>query len=205
MPVVSLFEGEDYAWGLWRIIEEEQALAKTSVDPVPITITNPQKRLEFLSARTLLKQLLLTWNEPFHGLIKDNAGKPFFIDHPYHLSLTHSYPFVAAIIHKTKNVGIDLEQPKEKLLRIAPRVLNPVELQNAGSDLMKHCVYWCAKETLIKIYGKRHLHLSNELAIQPFELKNEGSLIGNILAEDLNTSITLYYKVYDNFVIVLNT
>jgi phosphopantetheinyl transferase len=112
---------------------------------------------------------------------------------------------VAAIIDKNKSVGIDLEQPKDKLLRIAHRVLNVDELENAGHDVVKHCVYWCAKETLIKIYGKRHLVLAKDLAIEPFNLQKSGNLLGRILANDMSVTITLYYRVYDNFVVVLNT
>jgi phosphopantetheinyl transferase len=119
--------------------------------------------------------------------------------------LSHSYPYVAAIIHAKKIVGIDLEQPKEKLLRIAPRVLNDVELKDAGDDLTKHCIYWCGKETLIKIFGKRHLHLSKELSIEPFRLQKQGILIGKIIAPEMTDAFQLNYQVYDNFVLVLNS
>src|SRR5690606_11645385 len=111
---------------------------------------NPRKRLEFLAGRALIRALLREWNLPYPGLTKDAYGKPFLIGSPLHLSLSHSYPFVAAVLHRHKNVGIDLEQPKDKLLRIAPRVLCADELRNAGNDVVKHCVYWCAKEALVK-------------------------------------------------------
>jgi phosphopantetheinyl transferase len=101
-------------------------------------------------------------------------------------------------------VGIDLEQPKEKLLRIAPRILAPQELQDAGTDVVKHCVYWCAKETLIKIYGRKDLTLAHNLLVSPFELSQNGHLVGRILANDKETAIPLIYYVSDGFVVVIS-
>ena len=172
---------------------------------IPLNLTNPMKRLEFLAGRVLLQELLKGWDLEFTGLTKDDQGKPHFKNIHCHLSLSHSYPYVAAIIDRKKSVGIDLEQPKDKLLRIAPRVLSQEELKNAGSDIVKHCVYWCAKEALIKIYGKRHLTLAQHLLISPFSLQKEGNLTGRIIANNTVVSVPLYYRVYDNFVVALNT
>jgi phosphopantetheinyl transferase len=207
MPLENLHDHSDSAWALWKITEEEKFLANElhPFEQVPEGVSNPAKRLEFLAGRVLIKALLKKWDLPFEGLRKDDAGKPFFINHNIHLSLSHSYPYVAAMIDRQKSVGIDLEQPKEKLLRIGARVLNEEELKDAGNDVVKHCIYWCAKEALIKIYGKRHLILSKELAIRPFTLQKEGNLLGSIIADNSAVTIPLFYRVYDNFVVVLNT
>jgi hypothetical protein len=111
---------------------------------------------------------------------------------------------VAAILHRNKNVGIDLEQPKNKLLTIAPRVLAEEELNDAGTDIVKHCVYWCAKETLIKIHGEKDLILSKQLLVTPFALRKKGHIIGRIIANKSETAIPLHYIVYDNFVVVVS-
>lgn len=206
MPLERVYASGDPCWGLWRITEDETSLRQeVPGETIPASLTNPLKRLEFLAGRTLIKTLLKQWGLPFPGLIKDVNGKPFLAGSSICISLSHSYPFVAAILHKTKNVGIDLEQPKDKLLRIAPRILSEDELANAGSDVVKHCVYWCAKETLIKIYGKKDLIFSKNLLISPFDLQDKGHLIGRILASDSETAIPLEYIVADNFVVVVST
>jgi phosphopantetheinyl transferase len=205
MPLESLHNNSQSAWALWNIKEDEETLAaQIPFESIPESVKHPSKRLEFLAARVLIKALLKEWNTDYNGLRKDEEGKPFFVNHNFQVSLSHSYPYVAAIVHRHQSIGIDLEQPKEKLLHIAPRVLNPTELQDAGSDIIKHCVYWCAKETLIKVYGKRHLTLAKNLAIAPFLLQKEGNLIGSIIADNTTDTIPLYYQVYDNFVVVLN-
>jgi phosphopantetheinyl transferase len=111
---------------------------------------------------------------------------------------------VAAIIDHDKTVGIDLEQPKEKLLKIAPRILANEELADAGDDITKHCVYWCAKEALIKVYGKKDLTLAENLIISPFQLENEGNITGRIIVKNTITTIPLKYQVFESFVIVFN-
>jgi phosphopantetheinyl transferase len=162
------------------------------------------KRLEFLAGRALIRSLMETWDLKYLGVEKDYFGKPFLTGSKFHVSLSHSYPYVAAILHKTKNVGIDLEQPKDKLLRIAPRVLSADELQDAGQDVTKHCIYWCAKESLIKIYGKKDLVLARNLHIAPFQRHSSGHLVGRILANNTETAIPLSYLVSDKFVVVVS-
>lgn len=205
MPVDRIYSSEDSCWGLWKITEEETSLQNEVIgETVPSTLTNPLKRREFFAGRALLKALLHQWEIPYPGIEKDRFGKPFLAGSDVHISLSHSYPFVAAIIHRHKNVGIDLEQPKDKLLRIAPRILSPQELRNAGEDVVKHCVYWCAKEALIKIYGKKDLIFSRNLLISPFFLQQKGDLIGRIIADNTETAIPLEYLVSDDFVVVFS-
>ena len=205
MPVERTFTSEESLWALWKIEEDVATLSKAvaSEEP-PATVTNPLKRLEFLAGRALIRHLAERWNLTYRGVEKDVFGKPYLSGSTCHISLSHSYPYVAAILHKDKNVGIDLEQPKEKLLRIAPRVLAEDELLDAGEDVIKHCIYWCAKETLIKIYGKKDLVLARNLRIAPFSRQPEGHLIGRILAENTETAIPLTYLVSENFVLVLS-
>lgn len=205
MPVDRIFPTTDAVWGLWRIQEDESTLAaEVPNDVVSDQLTNPLKRLEFLSGRALIKSLLNSWELPYHGLKKDAFGKPFLVTSTVNISLTHSYPYVAAILHRSKNVGIDLEQPKKKLLRIAPRILAPDELDDAGEDIVKHCIYWCAKETLVKIHGKKDLIFSKNLLIEPFPMADSGLLVGRIVAKDIQTAIPLQYIVSGNFVVVVS-
>jgi phosphopantetheinyl transferase len=206
MPLENLHQGANSVWALWRIEEDEASLA-AEVSPyevTPLRITNPIKRLEFLAGRVIIKALLKTWGLKFYGLTKDEFGKPFLKEYTFQVSLSHSYPYVAAVIDRYSSVGIDLEQPKEKLLRIAHRVLDPIELDNAGDNIVKHCIYWCSKEALVKIHGKKDLIFAENLKITPFSIQKQGELIGRIIVNNNETAIPLHYYVYDNFVVVLN-
>jgi 4'-phosphopantetheinyl transferase EntD len=206
MPLEKLHHGPDRAWALWRIREtadELLALVK-GIDTIPPTVTNASKQLEHLAGRALMRSLMSSLGLTYRGLRKDEFGKPYAEGYGVHLSLSHSFPYVAAVVDRTKTVGIDLEQPKEKLLRIAPRVLSAAELADAGADPVKHCVIWCAKEAMIKIYGKKDLTLAQNLQVDPFELAQEGHILGRIIVKGIETRVPLQYFVNHEFVVALN-
>jgi 4'-phosphopantetheinyl transferase len=206
MPLEKIDSINSYTWGLWKINEEESILADevSSFEKISESITNSQKRLEWLAARVLAKRITEKLGLSFSGITKDEFGKPFLALHNYQLSLSHSYPYVAALLHPNNPVGIDLEQPKAKLLRIAPRILEAGELLNAGQDITKHCIYWCAKETLVKVHGRKDLTFAEHLKIDPFSLGKEGHLLGRIIVDGNETKVSLWYSVTENFVVVLS-
>ncbi|MBL0743228.1 4'-phosphopantetheinyl transferase family protein [Chryseolinea lacunae] len=206
MPLEKIVHEPGRAWGLWHITEHEQELSMRlgALERVPESLTHPNKRLEFWAGRVLVKEILESMKVSFRGIVKDDFGKPFPAGLDYHLSLSHSYPYVAALVDTKHSVGIDLEQPKEKLFRIAPRVFAPGELHDAGTDLTKHCVYWCAKEAMLKVYGKKDLVFAENLLVSPFSLEGEGDIHGKIIVEDQVRMIPLHYVVYPNFVVVFN-
>ena len=204
MPLEKIEIANDYSWALWRIGEDEEELAAQvkTFETVSEAVSNPMKRLEWYAGRVLVKLLLEKWDYTFRGVTKNEFGKPFPIACPYQLALSHSYPYVAALIDKHHSVGIDVEQPKTKLLKIAPRVLDAGELLDAGDDLTKHCIYWCAKESLIKVHGKKDLIFAENLKISPFQLEKEGDIIGRIIVPPMETIIPLHYLVTEKFILV---
>jgi 4'-phosphopantetheinyl transferase len=206
MPLEKIHTESQRTWGLWHIQENESEFLALmdSNETIPNSLTNPYKRLEHIAARTLVKTLMNSVNTPYRGIRKDEFGKPFPEGSDYQLSLSHSYPYVAALLDRRAPAGIDLEQFKPKLLKIASRVLSVDELRDAGNDLKKHCVYWCAKESLIKIHGKKDLVLAQNLQIEPFELRNEGFITGRIIVDGRETKVPLYYQVNEEFAVVLN-
>lgn len=205
MPLEKIVLEQDRALGLWLINEDEQTLVPFLLgEQIPESLTNPNKRLEWLCGRILVKVMLESMSLSYHGILKDEHGKPSVAGHHFQLSLSHSYPYVAAVIDKHQPVGIDLEQPKEKLLRIAPRVLHQDELKDAGTDLVKHCIYWCAKEALIKFYGKKDLTLAENLLITPFSREDAGEITGRIIVRNEVTIVPLCYAVHPNFIMVFN-
>ncbi len=203
MPLLKMNKvGKESTWALWFISENEQELTFIAMETCPEEIVSPLKRLEWLSGRALIKALLEKEGLEYQGIRKDEFGKPFLKEHNLHISISHSYPYVAIQIHKSESVGIDLEQPKDKLLKIAHRVLSPIELKDAGEDVIKHCVYWCAKEAMYKIYGKRGLHFENQLNVIPFQLQNSGSLKGAIHVNDFKSKVSLAYIIESEYVLV---
>lgn len=203
MPVLKFQSNRKQSgWAIWFITETEDELATISGESVDHTIVSNTKRLEWLAGRALLKTLVENCGLDFYGVEKDQFGKPLLKNLPHHISLTHSYPYVAAQLDPELEVGIDLEQPKQKLLSIATRVLSPEEQVDAGTDMVKHCVYWCAKEALYKSYGKRGLHFAQHLLVSPFTLQHTGVLHGKIEFESYFRELPLVYSIQPDYVLV---
>ncbi len=203
MPLVRTEKlDEESAWALWKIEESEEELAFMAMESSPEDVTALAKRKEFLAGRALIKTLVEFIGLEYTGLRKDEYGKPFLKDLPHMISLSHSTPYVAAQIHPQISVGIDIEQPKEKLLHVASRVLRDSEQEDAGTDMVKHCVYWSAKEALYKVHGKRGLSMAWQMHISPFELEKSGNLIGYLSPDSTPTAYRLGYLVEPDYVLV---
>ncbi|MBI1768852.1 MAG: 4'-phosphopantetheinyl transferase superfamily protein [Bacteroidetes bacterium] len=203
MPLREFHQhGPQSGRAVWHITENESQISSGIIGSVPEEIVNEKKRLEWLASRQLILTLCNHMGLRFFGIRKDGFGKPFLEKYPHHISLSHSFPFVAAQIDHDDPVGIDLEQPRNKLLNIAPRIMSPAELKDAGTDVIKHCVYWCAKETMFKIHGTGGLHFNNQLNVMPFHLQEEGTLIGVISESRKETRVELCYEVNPEFVLV---
>ena len=163
-----------------------------------------QKKLEWLAGRLTIQQLAEHSQLTYQGMSKNENGKPYLNKSKAEISLTHSYPYVAAILDPVEDVGIDLEQPTPKLLKIAHKFLNDEERRFAQDDLDKLCVCWCAKESLYKIYSKKGLVFRENLLIRPFELKATGTISGSIITHDFEKSYNLRYKLERDFVLTYN-
>lgn len=204
MPLRKFHQIESQSgWAVWHITENESQLSSGIIGSVPDEIMHEKKRMEWLAGRQLLVTLCNHLGLRYFGIRKDEFGKPFLEKYPHHISLSHSFPFVAAQIDYDHPVGIDLEQPREKLLTIAPRIMSHAELQDAGTDIVKHCVYWCAKEAMFKIHGSGGLFFANHLIIDAFQLQSNGTLAGTIFDTNTSQKVSMNYFVEKEYVLVV--
>jgi phosphopantetheinyl transferase len=205
MAIIQKETSNGRALGVWKIEEEEETLLAQTIglDTIPDKLRHPNRRLEFVAGRALVRQLMNDLGESFEGVTSNEHGKPMLKNSRCQVSITHSFPYVASLIDAGKPAGIDLEQVNYRLLKMAPRLFHISELRTAGRNPVKHTIIWSGKETLMKIYGKRDVVFSEHLRIDPFDLKREGGeLTGHILIEGAETDVPLSYRLFDNFVLV---
>lgn len=188
---------------LWKITESlEQLQGYLGTAKLPEEIHNPLKQMEWLAARICVKSICEQLTLKYTGVTKNNDGKPLLLNYPmFGLSITHSYPYVAAIISKRAEVGIDVEHPREKLLKLAPRFLSNEELADAGNQIQKICLYWCAKETLFKYYSKGNVVFKEELFIKPFNLQAQGLISGEIMKANTTNPVIMEYEIDTDYVL----
>jgi 4'-phosphopantetheinyl transferase len=131
--------------------------------------THPIKQLEWLASRTCVKYTVELLERNYQGIEKDEHNNPYLSEIQGFVSLSHTSNYAVAIVSLEEEVGIDIEKISDKLSRVAHKFLSEPERLHAGNDLFKMCVYWCAKESLYKWYGKKNLSFKENIHIEPFE------------------------------------
>jgi 4'-phosphopantetheinyl transferase len=210
MPLIKLEQiDQESAWGLWQINESSShlfsLLKPSDEDLKKINMINlDSKKAESMACRLTVKEILNQWGIEYFGLGSDENGKPSLIKANFHVSLSHTKKYAAAIISKQSHVAIDLEMIQPKIMAVAPRILNENELKDAGEDLAKLCIYWCCKEVIYKSYSERKINFKKAICIQPFLLKDMGECRGELKLLDDILSFNIKYFLYDNYIIAYN-
>ncbi|MCD0487024.1 4'-phosphopantetheinyl transferase superfamily protein [Pedobacter sp. MC2016-14] len=179
MPVVFNKNIDNHTiLSVWKIEESEELLLaglqlKQHELDYLASLNNGKRMLHWLSTRLLLRTMLNTAD--YIDCRMDEHGKPYLVNSPLKISLSHSYDYAAVMIGQ-EDVGVDIEQVKTKIHRIQQKFLSPPELAlpNVKDNTQGLYACWCAKEAVYKWYGKKGLEFKRDIHIQEFELSNEG-------------------------------
>jgi phosphopantetheinyl transferase len=169
MPLLQTLEHNDTHIAIWKITESEdffsQALGFGSEQK------HPKRRLEHLSGRFLLQ--LLVPGFPFERISIHPLGKPMLEDNSIWFSISHSFPYAAAIVSTQKSVGIDIQVYQEKILRLQSKFLSNAEQEITTEDMHRITLAWCAKEALFKYYGLGAVDFKADMPITSMDLHSE--------------------------------
>ncbi|MFC2104511.1 4'-phosphopantetheinyl transferase family protein [Bacteroidota bacterium] len=196
---------EDVEFGIWEITEDYDALRSDLIlDEKDIetveSFKNHKRKLEWLSVRTLLKNMLGKDGKIVYG----PERKPYLHNNSFNISISHSNNFTSILMSKKKRVGLDLEFMTSKILRIADKFLRPEELEHIIKDQELYHLYlhWCAKEALYKICDKVDINFVTNLSIEPFKPKEKGIITGTVNNSYMNEKFVLNYFTLKNYSIV---
>lgn len=132
-------------------------------------ISHPERKKEWGTARLAIQEALELLQIPYPGFFKDEHGKSQPMNGQGFVSLTHTRGYAAAIYHRELPVGIDLEQIREKILRIGTRFLAESELNFLHSQPAHYTMAWSAKESIFKCLGKKGVSLRDNILLEPFD------------------------------------
>ena len=167
MPqIFSKISNVDFQILVWKI---EEPLAFFETFPASWStpaIENPIKKLESTAVRHCLQQLSTEFETL--KLVQNDRNRPHFEESDWHISLTHSYPYVAATCSRKKRIGIDLEKPGRNIEKIAPRFLHAREWEKWKTQSNLLTLAWSAKESVYKAVGKPGLSFQKEIEISDF-------------------------------------
>lgn len=93
----------------------------------------------------------------YEPLVEHNEdGKPMI--EGYHISISHTLGYVAVILSRDYEVGVDIEYVSDRVNRISSRFLRDDEV---FADTTDKLIAWCAKETMYKLFSSEHLALKD--------------------------------------------
>lgn len=183
--------------GLWHITEDlsffETALA-------PGAITHETKRKQWYASRLLANEI----SANSISIVNHANGKPVIENSNTHISISHTQHMAAVILSSGSPVGIDIEMVHPKVERIAHKFLSPEELANISdvNRIEKLILYWSAKESMYKLFGKGGLEFKTQLSVDDFILAEQGTIHGRIIAPDYpDKKMKLHYSFLENHVL----
>ena len=193
---------DDTRLGIWRIEEDEDFFLKSVV--LQRNVSHPHKKLQHLAGRYLLKYLFPDF--PLFLILIADTRKPYLENEAYHFSISHCGDFAAAIVSKTKRVGVDIEIPTEKIIRISHKFFNQQETimlnQWNGFDTEElSTLVWSSKEAMFKWWGNGNIDFSEMLRLSGNQLQHEGSLMGNFIKDGVDSSFPVHYKFFDKLIL----
>ena len=208
MALVRLAKINDNSfWAAWKIEETIASLMQEcSLNNHDLLewelIHHSRKQVEWLSSRAALASILRVIGAPPPSIRKDEKGKPFLLNSSYCISLANSYPYGVAILHQHQAVGIDIEQPNSKLSRIQHKFLNANEITTVRNRLPYQCIYWCVKEALYKLYGRKQLSLKDNITVHSVHLEESIRVDATININSQVTSYMLEGIILDSFFVI---
>lgn len=137
------------------------------------------------------------------------SGKPYV--EGYKIGISHTKGFVSVILSTSCDVAVDIEYINTRVLRIADRFLREDEKPNAlqfskekkekedkdvVADVIPTLLFWCAKETIYKLYSDERLTFQN---IKIMDAEQGGALCGNNLIT--GESVRIDYTFNNDYVL----
>jgi phosphopantetheinyl transferase len=188
--------------GLWLITEREEFFLEKV--PLKRDVTHPHKRLQHLAGRYLLPTLFE--NFPLEEILIADTRKPFLPEEQYHFSISHCGDYAAAIASSEQRVGIDIEQPTEKIFRIIHKFLNEEEKiflnepMSSNQLLQTATLLWSAKETMYKWYGNGGVDFKNHMHISEINGTDEAGNLECFFQKNEQIKLKITYKYFAQLV-----
>lgn len=203
MPLVKEKEFESKTrLGVWKIDEEFphlHNLYKPQIwDTVYSELKTERRQKEYLASRLTLQHIFQT---PLK-LGKDKNGRPIDLSSQKHLSLSHTDGWAAAITSDIA-VGIDIENYREKILRVAHKFHSEKEarLFETMDSIKALSLLWSAKESVFKRFSNLHLAFLEEMELTSELHFEEGELLIKVEKAGQKEMVSVYYEMKPDYVL----
>ncbi|MBT7825155.1 MAG: 4'-phosphopantetheinyl transferase superfamily protein [Bacteroidetes bacterium] len=199
-------ERDETKVGIWKMEETIDQLKKSLIlNAAEIryfsTLNKGKRNMHWVAGRVLLRHVLET--DHFIKVEGDIHGKPQLLNFDFEMSISHSADYAAVAISK-KKVGIDIEEIKPVIKKICSKFMSEKEISEVPigeHEIEQLYVYWCTKESIFKLNGKKQLHFREHIHIDGFAYKGEGYIKAHIKQNDFEQSFDVRYEKYDGYML----
>ncbi|MFP5437300.1 MAG: 4'-phosphopantetheinyl transferase family protein [Bacteroidia bacterium] len=158
-----------------------------------------QHQKGFLGVRMLLQHVGYTDFDLFY----DANGKPHLKDGK-NISITHSYAF-SAIIISSRQIGIDMELQREKVVLIANKFVDAefsyLSPEDNGDYLRRLIIIWGVKEAVYKMISRPGMSFKQNIEVFPFNADDgQGETFYNF--EGVSAKVPFYFMELEGFTLV---
>ena len=193
---------------VWQITETEEELRALSSTP-----SDEMEEISFIKSESLRKQRLAVralLNELFEDkvyLAHHDNGKPYIENNSINISITHTEKYVAVILDRDDEVGIDIESLDRDFSVVEKKALSEDEIDDLEDDREEKneqlAIYWCAKEAIFKKMSQYNVDFAEQIEIERFRSKGEGELEATFIHKDgYEEDLELEYITFDRHVLV---
>lgn len=163
--------------GIWHIEEPESFFLEKV--PLKRDVSHPFKRLQHLAGRYLLPCLFPDF--PLEEIRIADTRQPFLESEKYHFSISHCGRYAAAIVSRTRRVGVDIELITPRIETVAQKFLSQQESHFFNEDYTHFLeqwglrgrvhqefltLIWSAKEAIYKWYGQGQLDFKEHMQLE---------------------------------------
>lgn len=160
------------------------------------TFKNNKRRNEFVATR-LLKHDLFGFNQIRY---KDH-GAPYIEDEGY-ISISHANLMVGIAFCPYFQVGFDVEEIDDKVLKVHSKFLNEHEYGLIDSSSTEELIMaWSFKETLYKLAGRKEIDFKKDLLLLT---KEENCYTAKICNPDEYIHVELGFQKFGNYMLTYN-
>jgi phosphopantetheinyl transferase len=182
--------------GIWKI-EETEHFFKGNV-PQHRDVTHPHKRLQHLAGRFLLQFLFPDF--PYHLIQVADTRRPYLPNEEYHFSISHCGDYAAAIVSSKNRVGIDIEIPVVRIIRIKDKYLNEQEkklwtAEGLQPDITEMTLLWSCKEAVFKWFGDGGVDFSDQIHL--LGQNHEKEIIDCHFTKN-DSKLSVHYRLFDH-------
>lgn len=188
--------------GIWKIEEAidyylSELVHKEWLEFIETTKSDSRIRV-MLATRVLLKKLIGEERQ----IAYLQSGKPYLTDGSWNISISHTKDYVAVAVDKKSNLGLDIEQRTNKVLRVKQRFLASGDRIDKSKEIIHLLLHWSAKEAVFKYLDPSSIDFREHLHVKPFTPQDKGRLEVYESITSENHAFYAHYMVMPEFVLV---